>query len=323
MLEPGREYSPSSSSGLYRYGFNGKENDNEVKGEGNQQDYGMRIYDPRLGRFLSVDPLTKSYPSNTPYSFAENDGIRNLDLDGLEKVIYLINKIGARTYITQMVLAKAGPLGNGVAARYLNNGTVHSFYGTEAGSAIAFAKNYEGKGLTGHPFERYNDQYGYATIGYGHLMNENDKKLYPKTASIGPPSVTGSKIEEDAADALFTSDYQAKVSETIESLKPRTMEGGQLEAFTDFSFNIKNAPQRIGSFRPVQGGTFFLDYMRGGPGLEKRRIAEMLMYEEGSHIKFEYLKINDTKTLNRTITENTPFSGGADESRNLKDNTTG
>ncbi|MBS1735236.1 MAG: hypothetical protein JSS98_01355, partial [Bacteroidetes bacterium] len=50
MQEPGREYSPSSSSGHYRYGFNGKENDNEVKGEGNQQDYGMRFYDPRLGR---------------------------------------------------------------------------------------------------------------------------------------------------------------------------------------------------------------------------------------------------------------------------------
>ena len=42
----GRNY----NSGGYRYGFNGKENDNEVKGEGNQQDYGLRIYDPRLGR---------------------------------------------------------------------------------------------------------------------------------------------------------------------------------------------------------------------------------------------------------------------------------
>jgi hypothetical protein len=39
------------SSGSYRYGFNGKENDNEVKGAGNQQDYGMRIYDPRWGSF--------------------------------------------------------------------------------------------------------------------------------------------------------------------------------------------------------------------------------------------------------------------------------
>jgi hypothetical protein len=44
---PGRTYTAAS----YKYGFNGKENDNEVKGEGNQQDYGMRIYDPRLGRF--------------------------------------------------------------------------------------------------------------------------------------------------------------------------------------------------------------------------------------------------------------------------------
>ncbi|MBD0286758.1 MAG: hypothetical protein ICV79_15210, partial [Flavisolibacter sp.] len=73
----------------YRYGFNGKENDNEVKGEGNQQDYGMRIYDPRLGRFLSVDPLAKSYPWVSPYAFAENSPIENIDLDGLEKVSYL------------------------------------------------------------------------------------------------------------------------------------------------------------------------------------------------------------------------------------------
>lgn len=45
---PGRLYSNGSG---YRYGFNRKENDNEIKGEGNQQDYGMRIYDPRIGRF--------------------------------------------------------------------------------------------------------------------------------------------------------------------------------------------------------------------------------------------------------------------------------
>ncbi len=59
---PGGEGS-YESYGYYRYGFNGKENDNEVKGSGNQQDYGMRIYDPRVGRFLSVDPMTKNYPA--------------------------------------------------------------------------------------------------------------------------------------------------------------------------------------------------------------------------------------------------------------------
>jgi RHS repeat-associated protein len=82
MQMPGRKYNAGSSS--YRYGFNGKENDNDVKGEGNQQDYGMRIYDPRLGRFLSTDPITQEYPELTPYQFASNRPIDGIDMDGLE-----------------------------------------------------------------------------------------------------------------------------------------------------------------------------------------------------------------------------------------------
>lgn len=80
MQQPGRTYNGAN----YRYGFNGKENDNEVKGTGDQQDYGMRIYNPRLGRFLSVDLITAKYPELTPYQFASNDPISNIDLDGLE-----------------------------------------------------------------------------------------------------------------------------------------------------------------------------------------------------------------------------------------------
>ena len=72
------------SSSSYRYGFNGKEKDDEVKGEGVQYDYGFRIYDARIGKFLSQDPLFQSYPWLTPYQFAQNDPIRNIDIDGLE-----------------------------------------------------------------------------------------------------------------------------------------------------------------------------------------------------------------------------------------------
>lgn len=74
-------------SGSYRFGFNGQEKDDEVKGEGNQQDYGMRIYDPRLGRFLSPDPLIvygKKYPELSTYQFASNTPIVAIDIDGLE-----------------------------------------------------------------------------------------------------------------------------------------------------------------------------------------------------------------------------------------------
>ncbi|WP_316815865.1 RHS repeat-associated core domain-containing protein [Pedobacter nyackensis] len=83
-MMPGRTHTLGSSS-AYRYGFNGKENDNEVKGTGNQQDYGMRIYDPRIAKFLSVDPLTKEYPWYTPYQFAGNNPIKFVDLDGAEE----------------------------------------------------------------------------------------------------------------------------------------------------------------------------------------------------------------------------------------------
>ena len=52
MAENGRKFTQGNSK--YLYGFNGKENDKDISfGE---QDYGMRIYDGRLGKFLSVDP---------------------------------------------------------------------------------------------------------------------------------------------------------------------------------------------------------------------------------------------------------------------------
>ncbi len=44
----------------------------------------MRMYDPRVGRFLSVDPLSGKYPNLTPYQFASNTPIWASDLDGLE-----------------------------------------------------------------------------------------------------------------------------------------------------------------------------------------------------------------------------------------------
>jgi len=76
---PGRKFSAGNG---YRYGFNGKENDNEVKGEGNQLDFGDRIYDPRTGRWLSVDPLQAKYPGLSPYNYVANSPIIFIDPDG-------------------------------------------------------------------------------------------------------------------------------------------------------------------------------------------------------------------------------------------------
>lgn len=68
--------------GHYRFTFNGKEKDDEVKGLGNSLDFGARMYDSRLGRWLSVDPYTLKYPNLSPYISFENNPICILDPGG-------------------------------------------------------------------------------------------------------------------------------------------------------------------------------------------------------------------------------------------------
>ena len=74
----------SVDSDAYRYGFQGQERDDEVKGEGNSYNYKYRMHDPRLGRFFRIDPLSYNYSWNSPYSFAANRVIRYVELEGLE-----------------------------------------------------------------------------------------------------------------------------------------------------------------------------------------------------------------------------------------------
>ena len=69
-------------SSAYRYGYNGKEKDNEIKGEANSLDFGARIYDPRVGRWMSTDSLESKYPEWSLYNFVAGSPKRHLELDG-------------------------------------------------------------------------------------------------------------------------------------------------------------------------------------------------------------------------------------------------
>ena len=84
MLVPNRH----GSSNSYRYGFQGQEKDDELKGEGNSLNYTFRMHDPRVGRFLSLDPLAPQYPHNSPYAFSENRVIDGVELEGAEYLRY-------------------------------------------------------------------------------------------------------------------------------------------------------------------------------------------------------------------------------------------
>ncbi|MFC4230253.1 RHS repeat-associated core domain-containing protein [Parasediminibacterium paludis] len=86
MAMPSRKYMQTNTA--YRYGFNGKEKDKDIYCEGNAYDFGERIEDPRLGRWLSLDPLMKNYPSLSPYNGFGNNPIIMKDPDGRDIVYF-------------------------------------------------------------------------------------------------------------------------------------------------------------------------------------------------------------------------------------------
>jgi len=80
MLVPNRHKDTKE----YRYGFQGQEKDDELKGEGNSMNYTFRMHDPRIGRFFATDPLAPKYPFYSPYQFSGNRVIDLVELEGLE-----------------------------------------------------------------------------------------------------------------------------------------------------------------------------------------------------------------------------------------------
>ena len=131
----------------YRYGFNGKEKVDEEYGiEGTFYDYGFRVYDSRIAKFLSVDPLIKKFPELTPYQFAANTPIQAVDLDGLEVAFaQLAGRVTAPLPGLEIIgISVGGSLGiaidihgNGVIYYSVNGGLGAGFYagaGVEGGS---------------------------------------------------------------------------------------------------------------------------------------------------------------------------------------------
>lgn len=73
----------------YRFSFSGYEKNNEIIGENNMLDFGARIYDARLGKFLSIDNFAYKYPGYSPYSYAGNSPLYLADKEGDSIFIYL------------------------------------------------------------------------------------------------------------------------------------------------------------------------------------------------------------------------------------------
>ncbi len=130
MLLPNRH----DNTPEYRYGFQGQEKDDEIKGHpGSSINYKYRMHDPRVGRFFATDPLERGYPYYSPYQFSGNRVIDMVELEGLETgnpaLDYLywatwgnFNKLGtiAQDGVKDMVQAEMK------SDEYINNNPVYS-----------------------------------------------------------------------------------------------------------------------------------------------------------------------------------------------------
>ena len=86
----------SADGNVQAYKYNGKELDTK-KGV-NWYDYGARQYDPALGRFTAVDPLTEKYYEMSPYTYCGNNPIKYIDPTGADMVIWYGDENGKQRY---------------------------------------------------------------------------------------------------------------------------------------------------------------------------------------------------------------------------------
>jgi RHS repeat-associated protein len=115
MGMPGRKY---SSGNGYRYGFNGKEKDKETNTDA--YDFGARIYDGRIGRWLNVDPLFKKFEKYSPYSFSINNPVVIIDYDGRDIIDFISHVRRSHEYAIASSVWTQSATFNATLARFAN-----------------------------------------------------------------------------------------------------------------------------------------------------------------------------------------------------------
>jgi RHS repeat-associated protein len=297
-----------TESASYRYRFNGKEKDTPgMGGGGNTYDYGFRIYNPKVAKFLSVDPLAREFPWNSTYAFAENDVIRSIDLEGRERSIVIYDFSSDKITKTKLDLPKSGSLGNGVLVQSNHGGETAFYYGNDIPNAniTSFKKAYEGvKTDNQGNHVGYNDSKGLPTIGYGHLIKK------------GESYKVGGTITDAEAQTLFKNDSKSIFSKADEYLKDFSLSEYNKNALYDASFNM--GPGKMSQYNEDGGKfsseNFFLQFMGGGEGLKKRRYAENLLYSEGLYLHLDFIKNAGKRAIAEKI-----VNGALDQSTDKED----
>ena len=216
MIMDGRKY---YSNTHHRFGFNGKELDYELKNAGNSIDFGFRIYDSRLGKFLSLDPLTSKYPYLSPYHFCNNSPILFKDFDGKDFGV----EIKDNTII--------------IKATYYTDNNTKTIESTKAalGYINSFSDKFQFTDKTG---KVYTIQFDLQLKGTDNTAAQNEK--------LAKEDDRANFITQDAGFPLFINGVTS--NQELSTTVGQTLEGGDFTQLADAEL----APSAYGVSNPDQ-----------------------------------------------------------------------
>lgn len=303
-----------------RYGFNGKERGTSEEWGTTNYDYGFRIYNPLIGKFLSTDPLTRSFSWNSPYAYAENDVIRCVDLDGLEKVVYLIyvDHGDGTVYKTKIELKDAGKLGKGVAVLVnvcnKEKEVELYLYGSDKQNLTNYIVSYEDNVL--HVYHGQKDKPGVLTVGVGHKVSGSNEEQY---------FTEGCFIDEQEGKDLFEKDLPKIIGSVEKQVGEEWQDLSQnkKDALTDMGYN--KGPAHMSKYN--ESSYFFFSFYNNhgierSSGILKRRAAEFILHEDGGYFHFDIQKKKGVEIIKQIINDfYKPSSTGTDTKTNTNTNT--
>jgi RHS repeat-associated protein len=217
----------SFSSGSYRFGFNGMEKDDDIKGDGNSLDFGSRVYDSRLGRWLSTDPLQTNYSELSPFNFCANNPIMFIDPDG-ERIVKPKNRKDRRLYRSQLRFMKKSETFRAmykqvkrsnkvVKIQFTDNEEINGKYSeTEEGNFLTFNRNKVSS-------EAYSEEFFHAFVSLPKNLD-----LFRKKDALG--TRTDEEVESDYTAHLVSLQlYKSTFKEGFTSYPSNSAEQKTLE----------------------------------------------------------------------------------------------
>jgi RHS repeat-associated protein len=109
-------------SSNYNYKYNGKELQDELSL--NWYDYGARNYDPAIGRWMNIDPLSEKFHDFSPYNYVLNNPLSFIDPDGQYPKPVLIYNQATNTYRFTNAASHLLSLVSGVDKRKIQNSVI-------------------------------------------------------------------------------------------------------------------------------------------------------------------------------------------------------